>query len=292
MRERCCLEIGGLTLGFTAHEMGIHLDPDHKAFAIHADRCEVETDLEWASRLAPVRGKKIFDSGAAWSLYENGDELIFDFIAPSINPEPYKRLHTGKDFEAGRVFFLRDRFDDPCHVRALEYPLDELIVTSWLARGRGVEVHGCGITGDDQNSYLFIGHSGAGKSTTTRLWQPFSGVRILSDDRIIIRRDAGRFWIYGTPWHGDAGFAAPEKAPLNQIFLLEHGDGNRIFPLSQPMAAAEVFARCFLPFYDPQALEHTLAFLDDLTRNVPCFKFQFVPDSSAVEKILAFHHSR
>ena len=38
---------------------------------------------------------------------------------------------------------------------------------------------------------LFVGHSGAGKSTTTRLWTAREDVEVLSDDRIIVRRDEG-----------------------------------------------------------------------------------------------------
>lgn len=290
--QRCCLQIGGLTLGFTPHKMGIQLDPDHESFKVASTACEIEVDLEWVRQLTPIRGKKIFDSGAVWSLYDGGDEFVFDFTTPYLGSNPYKRLYIDKNFSYGQMLLVRGCYANEAKVHALEYPIDELIVTNWLARGRGVEVHGCGITDDAQNSYLFVGHSGAGKSTTTRLWQKERNVRILSDDRIIIRKQKNEFSMYGTPWHGEAGFASPEKASLKQIFVLEHGDKNEIVPLSQSAAAAELFARCFLPFHDPQALTATLAYLDDLTRSIPCYKFQFLPDQTAVEKILEFQHSR
>ena len=289
---RCCLQIGGLSLGFTPYKMGLQLDPDHESFKIAPAACEVEVDIEWVRQLTPIQGKKIFDSGAVWSLYDGGDEFVFDFTTPYLGSNPYKRLYIDKNFSYGQMLLVRGCYANEAKVHALEYPLDELIVTNWLARGRGVEVHGCGITDDAQSSYLFVGHSGAGKSTTTRLWQKEQNVRILSDDRIIIRKQKNEFSMYGTPWHGEAGFASPEKAPLKQIFVLEHGEGNELIPLTQSAAAAELFARCFLPFHDPQALMATLAYLDDLTRTVPCYKFQFLPDQTAVEKILEFQHSR
>ena len=291
--KRCCLQIGGLTLGFTPYKMGIQLDPDHESFKIAPGACEVEVELEWIRQLTPIRGKKLFDSGAVWSLYDGGgDEFVFDFTTPFLGSNPYKRLYIDKDFSYGQMLLVRGCYANEARVHALEYPVDELIVTNWLARGRGVEVHGCGITDDAQNSYLFVGHSGAGKSTTTRLWQKQRNARILSDDRIILRKHKDEFSMYGTPWHGEAGFALPGKAPIQQIFILEHGDHNEIAPLTQSAAAAELFARCFLPFHDPQALTATLAYLDDLTRTVPCYKFQFLPDQTAVEKILEFQYSR
>ena len=92
-----------------------------------------------------------------------------------------------------------------------------------LSRGEGVEVHAVGISDEQGRGHLFLGHSGAGKSTTARLWIDRPGVRILSDDRIILRVREGRIWMYGTPWHGDAGIASPDCAPLDEIYLLEHG---------------------------------------------------------------------
>ena len=39
------------------------------------------------------------------------------------------------------------------------------------------------------------------------------GVTILSDDRIAVRMKNGQPWLYGTPWHGDAGLASPASSP-------------------------------------------------------------------------------
>ena len=76
-------------------------------------------------------------------------------------------------------------------VAPLEYPLDELLIMHRLTQERAIELHGCGIVRADGTGNLFVGHSGAGKSTTTRLWTEREDVEILSDDRIIVRRDEG-----------------------------------------------------------------------------------------------------
>ena len=52
---------------------------------------------------------------------------------------------------------------------------------------------------------------------------------------------------------------------------------------------AELFARCFPPFYDHGRLTFTLSFLHQITNRVPCYRFRFVPDESAVSEILNFH---
>jgi hypothetical protein len=95
--------------------------------------------------------------------------------------------------------------------------------------------------------------------------------------------------MHGTPWHGEAGFASPEKIQLRRIFVLEHGDRNEIVPLSQTQAVGELFARSFPPFHGPRPLDSTLAYLHHITESVPCYLYRFLPERSAVEKILDFH---
>jgi len=223
-----------------------------------------------------------------------------------MGPRPYKRLLADASFEHARVILNRECLAAADAHRALEYPLDELLITHYLSLGhansaRGVEFHACGLIRDDGESCLFVGHSGAGKSTTARLWTRHMPVEVLSDDRIIVRpRETGSvatggqecpphtFLMYGTPWHGEAAFAAPRQAPIQRVFLLEHGTGNGIERLSKSAAVGELLARSFVPFYQPRFVGPVLALLEDLVESVPCYRFHFVPDRSAVEKIHEF----
>jgi hypothetical protein len=133
-----------------------------------------------------------------------------------------------------------------------------------------------------------VGHSGAGKSTTTRLWKRQVPVNVLSDDRIIVRKLDGQFFMHGTPWHGEAAFASPGRAPIRRIFLLEHGAGNHLERLSPGAAVAELLARSFTPFYQPRFVDPVLALLQEMAESLPCYRFHFVPDHCAVERILEF----
>jgi hypothetical protein len=133
---------------------------------------------------------------------------------------------------------------------------------------------------------LFLGHSGAGKSTTARIWETFRTPEILSDDRIILRLHDGELWMYGTPWHGEAAFASPGKAKLNRIHILRHGTQNRFTSLPQVRAVGEVFARSFPPFHSPVGVERTIEFIRRVLEVVPCFEFEFLPDSSSVAAVL------
>jgi hypothetical protein len=278
--------IGGITVGMQA-EGDLRLSPDRELapFAVESDHCDVSVLVSWADSLRAPDSTLLFHSGGLWSLFAEASGYRFSFLAPMLGMTPYKEAWFDPDFRSGRVLLSRRYFDTERPVYPLEYPLDELLMIHRLSRGEGVEVHAVGISDENGRGHLFLGHSGAGKSTTARLWLDRPGVRILSDDRIILRAQDGQIWMYGTPWHGDAGIASPDCAPLSGIYLLEHGSSNERSLLAPGRAAAELFTRSFVTHHSGEGIRFTLEFLDRVAREVPCSTFKFVPDESAVEAI-------
>ena len=287
--HRSCIRIGNVSIGLSADSAdGILLSREMKRFRTTPTDCDIDISVQWTDRLQRPGGRKLFDSGSVWVLHEDDDGFVFDFATPVLGDQPYKRLSVDREFSDARLLLNRECLPAGRRVYPLEYPLDELLVTNWLARARGVEVHGCGLVDRGTGGHLFLGHSGAGKSTTARLWRSLRAAHVLSDDRIILREQSNEIWMHGTPWHGEAGFASPEKTKVKKIFVLEHGDRNEVLPLHQGRAVAELFARCFPPFYGHGPLAFTLSFLHQMTNRVPCYRFRFVPDESAVSEILNF----
>jgi len=227
--------------------------------------------------------RKLFDSGALWQLYHDNSGYRFDFNSPAFGPSPYKVSYFNSDFTRGDIHLNQNYFYSGRPVDPLEYPLDELLFLNLLAGGKGVEVHGCGVVDSSGKGSLYIGHSGAGKSTIANLWNQEPGIKILSDDRIILRKRGNSIFMYGTPWHGQAQFSSPEKALVNQIFFLKHGRKNASFKKQGMDAVTRLFACSFSPFYSNSALDFTLAFHEDLVRQVPCNELQFVPDRTTID---------
>jgi hypothetical protein len=286
---RSCFSIAGITVEVLGNDpQSVHLGPQLRPFLSQGDERDIEVRIEWTPRLEPSRGRELFHSGSVWRVHESKGKFVFDFTAEHLGPRPYKRLVADTDFRKAQVILNREYFSSEDTPSALEYPLDELLVTHYLSLAHGVELHSCGMVRADGESFLFAGHSGAGKSTTTRLWTRQVPVEVLSDDRIIVRKKRGQFQMHGTPWHGEAAYASPTQAPVRRIFLLEHGAGNRIERVSRSAAVGELLARSFVPFYQPRFVEPVLALLEELVESVPCYRFQFVPDRTAVERILEF----
>jgi hypothetical protein len=286
---RLAVCIGGFSFGmWCSGDMPTALDPEHQRFLLpstanHA--CHIELDISWTDSLEMPGGHPSFTSGGLWSSYVSSTGTKFYFASSAVGRLPYKAAWFDPMFERGHVVLNRSAIPAESPIFPLEYPLDELVMMHRLALGEGAEVHALGLADKDGSGYLFLGHSGAGKSTTARLWMAQPGVELLSDDRIILRRHDDKFWMYGTPWHGDAGVASPGRAPLSAIFLLEQAPANELATLSASKAAAELFARAFVPHYLKSGIHFTLGFLDQLTRSVPCSILRFTPTPSAVEAV-------
>src|SRR5580704_817830 len=220
--RRVAARIGGISLGATSVAGGPTLlaDTQLRDFLVTDPICDLEFDVAFGDRFDSAPGELVFDSRGLWKLFHNSEGFCFRLTTNFIGTLPYKQALVAPDFKSGRIEMSREYFaaDEP--VNPLEYPLDELLWIHRLSLGEGVEVHGCGVIAPDGRGLLLTGHSGAGKSTSSRLWSRHDGARVLSDDRIILRRERGRIWMYGTPWHGDAGIAEADRAPLDGIYVL------------------------------------------------------------------------
>ena len=132
---------------------------------------------------------------------------------------------------------------------------------------------------------LFAGNSGVGKTTMSKLWGEDADTKILSDDRIIIRKLDGAFRIYGTPWHGTGKFAKPDSAELKKIFFLKHGDKNKMTPLRSSDAISRLLAASFPPLWDKEGMGFILEQSSELFSTLPAYELTFVPDAKATDLI-------
>jgi hypothetical protein len=229
-----------------------------------------------------------------WRLYSSNQKLVFQLLG---GPGEYvHRLAIFEpEFDSGELYIYPEHDlpvpnpmlpdEEMISLNPFLSPLDELLVVNLLALGRGVHVHSLGVVHQGKG-LVFCGVSGAGKSTLAELWKK-RRVKILSDDRISLRKKDGRIWAYGTPWHGDARVSLPEEAPLEVIYFIVHGTENRILPLNVAEIATRLVVRCFPTFYLKQGMEYTLNFITELAQETPCYELQFTPDERAIDTVIS-----
>jgi len=286
--ELVCIGIADIRIGISSSDpnLRIGLDEDMRAFSAPLDSPDLSLETYWRTlEDAGCGGQKLFDSGGTWQLYFKDNAYWFYCTAPAFGTIPYKVARIAHDFSNGQVFLNRPFFRIEQAVYPLQYPLDELLLLNLLSRGRGVEVHACGIVDSTGDGYLFVGHSGSGKTTMARFWEKEPGVTILSDDRVILKHEQGQIWMYGTPWHGEAELASASRAPLKHIFFICHGQRNSLKPKTGAEAAALLFSSSFPVFYCPEALEFTIEFYGKVANQVPCSELSVVPNPEIIDFI-------
>ncbi len=273
--------VAGITIELVPAEATILPDPQPPFAAFFTKGMAPDLTLHIRHGEPFPRGEQLFDSGEVWQLSAApGGGLLFEFHSDALDADPYKSLRVDRDLREGEVVMHTRQPLNP-----LEFPLDEVLINQLLARRGGVELHGCGVI-DDGRGILFAGQSGAGKTTTARLWHDRP---VVSDDRVIVTRDArherGPLMMHGTPWHGEAELSSPDCAPLAAIYLLVQAGANAIVPLTTSEAAARLFTCSFPPLHDPAAVAQALEFLGTIAETVPVSELRFVPDRSAVDLV-------
>jgi hypothetical protein len=277
------LGIGGLTIAVRCADERIRcewVDPVRRFLTAPAT-----PDLDLTVRVMdaplPAGGEVVFESEAVWRMLRDDGTFRIECRSEAFGNTPYKVAIFDAAFTRGTIYMREDVLE----LNPLDYPLDEVVVANLLGRGRGVELHSCGIIDRNGRGHLFVGVSGAGKTTTARLWaDDASG--IVSDDRVIVREQDGAMQMFGTPWHGEAELSMATGVPLAGVYLLVQSESNALQPLSHAAAVARLF-RCTFPlFHDGEALDFTLSFLARLAEAVPVRELLFTRDRAAVELIL------
>lgn len=222
---------------------------------------------------------KVFESPPIWSLYrDNGSSALklFEHM-----PGYGRTLVLHRNIETADLYFNNhsDLYTDPFYGPTLE-----LLMVNYLAQGRGIIIHGCGIRQGDRG-VIFVGESGAGKTTTANIWHQESGAEVLSDDRTLVRKQGDQFVMYGTPWHGEGKFGSPGRVRLDQIFFIQHGAENSILKSSNAHSVTQFLKCSFPPLWDAAGMEYSMDIFSDLAATVPCYELSFKPDSSIVDFI-------
>jgi hypothetical protein len=227
---------------------------------------------------APV----LFDSGGTWTAHLHGGGVAYAFRSqgPASTPDRVLCVDPGRT----RATLHAPPFR-PGSPRPLAYPLDDLLLQHHFARAGELVVHACGLVASGA-AVLFCGPSGAGKTTTARLWSRHArGTRVLSDDRVVLTRDGKGHQAHGTPWHGEGRFASPTSAPLRALFFIRHGRSTRILRMAPAAAAAALFARSFPPPWDAVAVGRTLAACARVAERTPAWELRFRPDPGAIRAV-------
>lgn len=135
------------------------------------------------------------------------------------------------------------------------------------------------------NAYLFLGESGTGKSTHTRLWREnIHGAELLNDDSPMVSVEDGVVWAYGSPWSGKTHCYRQERYPLKGFVRISQAPYNRITRLSLLQSYGAVHPSAPPEFaYDDRLYDWIGETLSLVLERVPVFHLSCLPDKEAAE---------
>lgn len=130
---------------------------------------------------------------------------------------------------------------------------------------------------------LFLGESGTGKSTHTRLWREnIDGAVLLNDDSPFIGFVDGRATVFGAPWSGKTPCYKQEQYPIAAIVRLSQAPHNAIRPLRSVHAIGALLPSLTPAFgYDDELQDRMLATLSKIISQVPVYHLECLPDAAA-----------
>ena len=130
---------------------------------------------------------------------------------------------------------------------------------------------------------LFLGESGTGKSTHTRLWREhIEGTVLLNDDSPMIRVEEGKVWAYGSAWSGKTPCYKQERYELVACVRLSQAPYNRIQKLSVLQAYGAIHPSCAPEFaYDDALYDEVSRIIGQILSVVPCYHLACLPDREA-----------
>lgn len=134
-----------------------------------------------------------------------------------------------------------------------------------------------------EHAVLFLGESGTGKSTHTRLWREnIEGAFLLNDDSPMLRIINGKPFIFGSPWSGKTPCYLNAGYPVAACVRLSQAPYNKIELLPVLKAYAAIHPSCPPAFaYDDHLYDAISQILDALISQVPMYHMACLPNAEA-----------
>jgi len=135
----------------------------------------------------------------------------------------------------------------------------------------------------DGNGYAFLGKSGTGKSTHSRLWLKYiPDTKLLNDDNPAVRiMEDGNIMIYGTPWSGKTPCYRNVGVLLNGLVRLRQAPENQWKKVLGKEALLSVLPSCTAIRWNRNLFDQMLNSLEKIITNVNVGQLSCLPDQNA-----------
>ena len=190
-------------------------------------------------------------------------------------------IECNEDFTQGVLYIMPDCQD-------IRFCIDNALMLLFAFRTAPMmtlEMHAAVVVRDEARGYLFLGHSGTGKSTHARQWlAAFDDAWLLNDDNPILRvMENGEVRVYGSPWSGKTPCYKNAYARVGGIVKLSQAPHNKIRTISLPEAYAHMLSSASGMKMDRHMADCMYESIKHVITHVKCYHMECLPNTEAAE---------
>lgn len=215
-------------------------------------------------------------STCVFSRYKNGYLFRMDFLN---GKEPLLMM---KD---NHISCFHTNYSMQKHIDIIEFKF-----ALWMAYGiasaplQTVAIHASTIV-FRQQAILFLGESGTGKSTQSRLWiENIAETTLLNDDSPIVRIINNIPYVFGSVWSGKKACYLNENYKIAAIVRVRQAKANTIKRLQTLDSYAALYPSCPPMFaYDSILSNYIHTIISIIIEQTPVFMLDCLPDKKSVQ---------
>lgn len=190
-------------------------------------------------------------------------------------------IECNEDFTQGVLYMMPDCQD-------IRFCIDNALMLLFAFRTAPMmtlEMHAAVVVRGEGRGYLFLGHSGTGKSTHARQWlAAFDDAWLLNDDNPILRvMEDGEVRVYGSPWSGKTPCYKNAYARVGGIVKLSQAPHNKIRTISLPEAYAYMLSSASGLKMDRHMADCMYESIKHVITHVKCYHLDCLPNTEAAE---------
>lgn len=241
----------------------------------------INISLEKAPVTADL-GQLRTDESIAWGdrfrFYEKEDTFITTIVNERGNGTWYQ--FSNRNFELSTIYVPESSADE------------QSAVITWMSMmifGQASLLHDtimihASVVNHQGNGIAFLGKSGTGKSTHSRLWLAnIPNTVLLNDDNPAVRITAEGIFIYGTPWSGKTACYKNERLPLKAFVRLQQAPANTFTWQPGLKGFIAVLPSCTAIRWNKELFTGMNTILEKIIGEVAVGYLQCLPDAAAAQ---------
>lgn len=164
--------------------------------------------------------------------------------------------------------------------------LNQFLMTAYgvaSAKHKTLKIH-ASVIEKNGKALLFLGESGTGKSTHSRLWlEHVPGCSLLNDDEPVVRvLEDGSVRVYGTPWSGKTPCYRNISAEVVAFVHLYQSPANKLSKLNSFEALSSLYTSTSVLRCDGENKALLFDTIADILQKTPVYRLDCLPDKEAV----------